>query len=63
MEVKLIGLDIAKRVFQVHGVDEAGEALSRGSMARPGARPLEWTLAINARVTVEEAVRPKRSLA
>jgi len=27
MEVKLIGLDIAKRVFQVHGVDEAGEAL------------------------------------
>jgi transposase len=27
MEVKLIGLDIAKRVFQVQGVDEAGEAL------------------------------------
>jgi len=27
MEVKLIGLDIAKRVFQVHGVDEVGEAL------------------------------------
>lgn len=27
MEVKLIGLDIAKRVFQVHGVDEAGEVM------------------------------------
>lgn len=27
MEVKLIGLDIAKRVFQIQGVDEAGETL------------------------------------
>jgi transposase len=27
MEVKLIGLDIAKRVFQVQGVDDTGEAL------------------------------------
>jgi transposase len=26
MEVKTIGLDLAKNIFQVHGVDAAGEA-------------------------------------
>ncbi len=29
MKVTTIGWDIAKRVFQVHGVDEAGEAVLR----------------------------------
>jgi hypothetical protein len=32
MAIKVIGLDIAKSVFQVHGVDEGGHAvLRRGS--------------------------------
>ncbi len=29
MAIKVIGLDIAKSVFQVHGVDEAGKAVLR----------------------------------
>jgi transposase len=29
--VSTIGLDIAKSVFQVHGVDAAGQELSAGS--------------------------------
>jgi len=28
--ISTIGLDIAKSVFQVHGVDEAGQGLSAG---------------------------------
>ena len=31
MEITTIGLDIAKRVFQLHGVDAAGKAVLRGS--------------------------------
>ena len=27
MEITIIGLDIAKRVFQLHGVDAAGKAM------------------------------------
>lgn len=36
MAVKVIGLDIAKNVFQVHGVDEAGQViLKRNRLIRP----------------------------
>jgi transposase len=36
MEITTIGLDIAKRVFQAHGVDAAGRAvLRRQSSNRP----------------------------
>ncbi len=33
-EVSTIGLDIAKRVFQVHGVDEAGAVVLRRQLRR-----------------------------
>jgi transposase len=33
-EVSTIGLDIAKRVFQVHGVDEAGAVVFRRQLRR-----------------------------
>jgi transposase len=29
MEITTIGLDLAKRVFQVHGVDAAGQVVVR----------------------------------
>ena len=34
IQVSTIGLDIAKRVFQVHGVDEAGEVVLRRQLRR-----------------------------
>jgi hypothetical protein len=34
MTVKVIGLDIAKNVFQVHGVNEAGEVVLRRRLRR-----------------------------
>lgn len=34
MDISMIGLDIAKSVFQVHGVDAAGEAVERKRLAR-----------------------------
>ena len=33
-EVSTIGLDLAKNVFQVHGVDEAGEIVVRRQLRR-----------------------------
>ncbi len=33
-EVSTIGLDLAKSVFQVHGVDVAGETVIRGQLRR-----------------------------
>ena len=35
MQVTTIGLDIAKRVFQAHGVDKAGKAVLRRKLQRP----------------------------
>ena len=34
MEVSTIGLDIAKRVFQAHGVDASGKAVLRRKLQR-----------------------------
>ena len=34
MEITTVGLDIAKRVFQLHGVDAAGKAVSRQKLQR-----------------------------
>jgi transposase len=34
-EISTIGLDIAKRVFQVHGIDEAGVVVLRRQLRRP----------------------------
>ena len=35
MQVTTIGLDIAKRVFQAHGIDEGGRAVLRRKLQRP----------------------------
>ena len=48
--VTTIGLDIAKSVFQVHGVDAAGQVLIRRQLkrrARPGVLPETATCKIN----------------
>ena len=34
MEITTIGLDIGKRVFQLHGVDAAGKAVLRRKLQR-----------------------------
>jgi transposase len=34
MQITTIGLDLAKNVFQVHGVDAAGQAVVRKSLRR-----------------------------
>jgi hypothetical protein len=34
MEITTIGLDIAKRVFQVHGADASGKAVLRRKLQR-----------------------------
>src|SRR5207344_3677450 len=34
MQITTIGLDLAKRVFQVHGIDAAGQAVVRKSLRR-----------------------------
>ena len=34
MEITTIGLDLAKHVFQVHGVDEAGQAVMKRRLRR-----------------------------
>ena len=38
--VTTIGLDIAKSVFQVHGVDAAGQVLIRRQLKRRATRPI-----------------------
>ena len=40
MQITTIGLDIAKRVFQAHGVDAAGQ---RGAAAQAAARARCWS--------------------
>ena len=34
MQITTIGLDLAKNVFQIHGVDAAGQAVVRKSVRR-----------------------------
>ena len=34
MTISVIGVDIAKRVFQVHGVDDQGTTVLRGRLTR-----------------------------
>ena len=38
MEITTVGLDIAKRVFQLHGVDAAGKAVLRRKLQRSEVR-------------------------
>ena len=37
-EITTIGLDLAKHVFQVHGVDAEGASSAQATAARPSAR-------------------------
>ncbi len=67
MEVKLIGLDIAKRVFQVQGVDEAGEALLAKRLRRDAVLPFfsglaPTTVAMEACATAHYWVRELAAL-
>jgi transposase len=34
MKITTVGIDLAKRVFQIHGVDERGKALLRKQLKR-----------------------------
>ena len=34
-EVLIIGVDLAKRVFQIHGADATGKAIYRRKLSRP----------------------------
>lgn len=36
MKITRIGIDLAKKVFQIHGVDERGGAAQRAETERPG---------------------------
>ena len=36
MQISIIGLDIAKNMFQAHGLDEKGEAVLRRRIRRGG---------------------------
>lgn len=35
MEIDILGIDLAKRVFQLHGADRRGQALHRSKVSRP----------------------------
>ena len=39
MEIAMIGLDLAKNVFQVHGVNERGKAVLRKQLKRDQVAP------------------------
>jgi transposase len=39
MEITTIGLDLAKRVFQIHGVDAAGKVIVRKALRRAQVLP------------------------
>jgi len=39
MEITIVGLDLAKRVFQVHGVDAAGGVVVRKALRRAQVLP------------------------
>jgi transposase len=39
MEISTIGLDLAKSIFQVHGINDAGEVVVRKSLRRPQLLP------------------------
>ncbi len=49
-QVSTVGLDLAKNVFQVHGVDEAGEVVVRRQLRRSQVHPfLQETAAVSGR--------------
>ena len=45
MKVSTVGLDLAKNVFQVHAIDDAGEVIVRRSLRRRQVMPFFGKLA------------------
>ena len=39
MKITVLGIDLAKNVFQLHGVDEQGNVVVRKQLARPKRLP------------------------
>ena len=44
MAIAIVGLDLAKHVFQVHAVDETGRAILRRQLRRAGVEAFFKTL-------------------
>ncbi|MGB8900331.1 MAG: IS110 family transposase, partial [Methylocella sp.] len=40
MQIAVIGLDLAKNVFQVHGIDDSGQAVLKRKLRRSEVLPL-----------------------
>ena len=53
MEIDVLGIDLAKRVFQLHGASRSGSALHRSKVSRPGL--IEAITKLNPRTVVMEA--------
>jgi transposase len=53
MEIDVLGIDLAKRVFQLHGAGRSGSALHRSKVSRPGL--IEAITRLNPRTVVMEA--------
>jgi transposase len=53
MEIDVLGIDLAKRVFQLHGASRGGSALHRSKVSRPGL--IEAITKLNPRTVVMEA--------
>ena len=53
MEIDVLGIDLAKRVFQLHGASRSGRALHRSKVSRPGL--IEAINRLNPRTVVMEA--------
>ena len=57
MSITMIGLDTAKSVFQVHGVDEAGKAALKRKLRRERGGPVLRAAGAPARSSWRRAVR------
>ena len=60
-EVSIIGLDIAKHVFQAHGVDASGHVLLRKKISRAKLLPF-FAAQPHCQVVLEGIVRPNALL-
>ena len=53
MEIEILGIDLAKRVFQLHGADRRGKALHRSKVMRAGL--MEAVRSLHPRIVAMEA--------
>ena len=58
MKLKRIGVDLAKQVFQVHGVDSHEQAVCRKQIKRPGL--LDFFRQLGPCPAVRQALRQRR---